>query len=113
MPNSVPFRTSPQLGPQLDDVYVGLPYWDLGLGVGLPTIGTEAQPSYKLGNRETGNDGYDYIWLQNGGTNLAANARANFNATTFVATANGTGVVQGPPVVVPANAYFHARVFTI
>lgn len=114
MANSVPFRTSPQLGPQLDDVFVGLPYWDL-TGVqdadGDPVSGI-TEPSYKLGNRETGNDGHDYIWVQNGSTALAVSARVNVDAD-FVATADGSGVLQAPAVAVPAGAYFHARVFAL
>jgi len=114
MANSVPFRTTPQLGPQLDDVFVGLPYWDLtGIqGAGGATISGVTTPSYKLGNRETGDDGYDYIWVQNGATALAASARVNMS-TAFVTTANASGVLQAPAVAVPANAYFHARVFTL
>lgn len=105
MANSVPFRTTPQLGPQLDDVFEGLPYWDLA-GPGI------TEPSYKLGNRETGNDGYDYIWVKNGTTALAADARVNINSD-FVATANSSGVLQAPSVAVPAGAYFHARVYAL
>lgn len=114
MANSVPFRTTPQLGPQLDDVFVGLPYWDLtGIqGAGGATVSGITEPSYKLGNRETGDDGYDYIWVQNGATALTASARVNMDAD-FVTTANASGVLQAPDVAVPAGAYFHARVFAL
>lgn len=114
MANSIPFRTTPQLGPQLDDVFVGLPYWDLGgiQGAGGAIVSGITEPSYKLGNRETGNDGYDYIWVQNGDAELAANARVNIN-DDFVTTAAASGALQGPNVAVPAGAYFHARVFAL
>jgi len=116
MANSVPFRTTPQLGPQLDDVFVGLPYWDLtgiqGVTPLTAPLSGITTPSYKLGNRETGDDGYDYIWVQNGATALAASARVNMDAS-FVTTANASGVLQGPAAAVPAGAYFHARVFAL
>lgn len=114
MANSVPFRTTPQLGPQLDDVFVGLPYWDLtGIqGAGGTIVSGITSPSYKLGNRETGDDGYDYIWVKNGATALTASARVNMDAD-FVTTANASGVLQAPDVAVPAGAYFHARVFAL
>lgn len=111
MANSVPFRTSPQLGPQLDDVFVGLPYWDLtGVqGVTDLVVSGVTEPSYRLGNRETGNDGHDYIWVKNGATALAASAAVTINETTWVATA-GAGGATAPAVAVPAGAYFHARI---
>lgn len=111
MANSVPFRTTPQLGPQLDDVFVGLPYWDLtGVqGVNDLVASGITTPSYKLGNRETGNDGHDYIWVQNGAVALAASAAVTIDEETWVATA-GAGGATAPAVAVPANAYFHARV---
>lgn len=114
MANSVPFRTSPQLGPQLDDVFVGLPYWDLSgvQGTGGATVSGVTEPSYKLGNRETGNDGHDYIWVQNGTAALAASATVTIDEDTWVATA-GAGGATAPAVAVPAGAYFHARVTAI
>jgi len=109
MATPTPYRTSPQLGPQLDDVFVGLPYWDSQLGVGFTVT---PSPSYLLGNRETGNDGYDYIWVKNGGTALTALARVNINGD-FVATANASGVLVAPDSPVPAGAYFHGKVFAL
>lgn len=114
MANSVPFRTTPQLGPQLDDVFVGLPYWDLSnvQGAGGTTVSGITEPSYKLGNRESGNDGAVYIWVQASaaiastattGTQVAITAPAYTAAT-------GTGGWYSPPgVAVPSGAYFHAR----
>lgn len=111
MANSVPFRTTPQLGPQLDDVFVGLPYWDMGLGV---SVGSPAgvEPSYKLGNVEMGDDGGEYVWVQ-ASEQLSATANTGTQlAITFPAytVAAGSGGWYSPPgVVVPSGAYFHAR----
>ena len=110
MANSVPFRTTPQLGPQLDDVFAGLPYWDLALGVGSSASGLE--PSYKLGNVERGDDGGEYVWVQ---ASAAISATANTGtqvAITFPAytVAAGSGGWYSPPgVAVPSGAFFHAR----
>lgn len=116
MANSVPFRTTPQLGPQLDDVFVGLPYWDLTGIQGVTPLSAPlsgiTSPSYKLGNRESGDDGAVYIWVQASaaiastattGTQVAITAPAYTAAT-------GTGGWYSPPgVAVPSGAYFHAR----
>ena len=99
------FRSTPQLGPQIEDVFPGLPYWD--------NIPGHTTPSYELGNPEQGSDGHDYIWVRNGDTALTASARVNLNETTWLATANASGTHMAPPVAVPANAYFHARKFAL
>ena len=65
MANSTPFRTTPQLGPQLDDVFTGLPYWDMaGVLDGTTVVQGISSPSYKLGNSEFGDDGREYIWVR-------------------------------------------------
>lgn len=114
MANSVPFRTTPQLGPQLDDVFVGLPYWDL---TGLQdedgdTISGVTEPSYKLGNKEVGNDGHDYVWVQ---------ASADISATATTGTqvaitepgftvATGAGGYWTPAATaIKEGDYFHVR----
>lgn len=111
MPNSVPFRTTPQLGPQLDDVFVGLPYWDSHLGVGTATPGV-GEPSYKLGNVERGNDGGEYIWVQ-ASANIAATANTGTQVTiTFPAftVATGSGGFWTPPgLAITSGDYFHVR----
>lgn len=108
MANAQPFRTTPQLGPQLNEVFTTLPYWD-NLG---PTNGGITSPSYKLGNKEVGNDGADYIWVQASAA-IAATATTGTQVTiTFPAytVATGTGGYYTPPgVAVPSGAYFHAR----
>lgn len=116
MANSVPFRTTPQLGPQLDDVFVGLPYWDLTGVQGATAIATPlsgiTSPSYKLGNVERGDDGGEYIWVK-ASADIAATATTGTQvAITFPAytVATGTGGWYAPPgVAVPNGAYFHIR----
>lgn len=92
------FRTSPQLGPGLEDKAAKF-YWD----------GSNVDVSYRLGNTEKGSDGHDYTLVQAAGT-LAAGADFGINETTWQTTAGTThevpagitgGVVEGD--------YFHAR----
>lgn len=110
MANSIPFRTTPQLGPQLDDVFDGLPYWDQGLGIGTPAV--DASPSYKLGNKEIGNDGGEYFWVK-ASANISATANTGTQVTiTFPAytVATGSGGFYTPPgVAITSGQYFHVR----
>lgn len=69
------FRTTPQLGPQLDEVSAGVPYWDTGLGVGTPANGQG--PSPQLGTKEIGSDGGEYWWVK---------ASADIDATATTGT---------------------------
>lgn len=109
MANSVPFRITPQLGPQLSDVFTGLPYWDTTLGVGTSIAGT---PSYKLGDVENGNDGAEYYWVQ-ASADIAATASTGTQVTiTYPAytVATGAGGFYTPPGVAITNGqYFHVR----
>ena len=104
MANSVPFRTTPQLGPQLDDVFTGLPYWDL--------TGNITTPSYKLGDVERGDDGGEYIWVQ-ASANIAATATTGTQVTiTFPAytVATGSGGWYTPVnTAITSGQYFHVR----
>lgn len=108
MANSVPFRTTPQLGPQLDDVFVGLPYWDLGLNLNA----TDLEASYKLGNVERGDDGGEYFWVK-ASANIAATATTGTQVTvTFPAwtVATGAGGFYTPPgQAITSGDYFHVR----
>lgn len=72
------FRTTPQLGPALEQK--GPYHWD---GVGIDA-------SYRLGNKETGSDGHEYVHVVAGAT-LAAGATVSINETTWVATAGAGG----------------------
>lgn len=111
MANSVPFRTTPQLGPQLDDVFTGLPYWDaIGPMDGATIVGGPTSPSYKLGNVEHGDDGREYFWVQ-ASANIAATATTG---TQVVITVPGYTVATGAggfytPVntAIVSGQYFH------
>lgn len=108
----MPFRTSPNLGPQIDDVFVGLPYWDLGGNTvnGVATGLTE--PSYRLGNPEFGSDGHVYIWVRASAA-IAATANTGTQVTLTepaFTVATGSGGYWTPPgVAIPNGAYFHVR----
>jgi hypothetical protein len=94
------FRSTPQLGPGLEDVFSGTdPFWFEPDG---------DTPSPRLGNPEMGTDGHTYVWVRAGGSQIAASTAVQINETTWVATA-GAGGFTTPPSVVPANAYFWAR----
>lgn len=73
------FRTTAQLGPALESK--GPYHWDFQPGV---------SPSYRLGNKETGSDGHEYVHVQAGAT-LAANATVTIDEATWIATAGSGG----------------------
>lgn len=112
MANSVPFRTSPQLGPQLSDTFNGLPYWDLlGARKNGVTVQGITSPSYKLGNKEVGDDGHDYVWVRASADIAAAASPGTQVAITepaFTAAA-GSGGYYAPVAGVLSGYYFHAR----
>jgi len=97
------FRTTPNLGPQIDDVFAGVPFYDA------PNI-TEA--SYRLGNVEMGSDGGEYVFVK---ASAAIDATANTGtqvAITYPAytVATGTGGFYTPPgVAVASGSYLHVR----
>ena len=101
MANSVPFRTTPQLGPQLADVFTGLPYWDNN-GI--------SSPSYKLGNVEMGDDGREYYWVQ-ASADIAATATTGTQVTMTVpayTVATGAGGFYTPVnTAIVTGQYFH------
>lgn len=106
MANSVPFRTTSQLGPQLDDVFTGLPYWDLVLN----PDAADNMPSYKLGNKEIGDDGREYWWVQ-ASADIAATANTG---TQVIITMPGYTVATGAggfytPIntAITSGQYFH------
>lgn len=105
------FRTTPQLGPQLDDVFTGLPYWDAGGNLVNGNATGLTEPSYRLGNKEVGNDGHDYVWVQ-ASANIASNANGVQVTITEPAftVATGTGGYWTPPnVAITSGQYFHVR----
>lgn len=82
------FRSNPQLGPQLDDVFTGAPYWDQGLGIGTPANGQG--PSPQLGTRETGSDAHDYVWVK-ASADIAAATQVTIDEPAFTAAAGSGG----------------------
>lgn len=106
MANSVPFRTSPQLGPQLNEKFTALPYWDALAGITIP--------SYKPRNKEVGDDGHDYIWVQASAAIAATPTTGTQVTLTETATnatvATGAGGYYTLPGVAYANGdWFHVR----
>lgn len=111
MPVSTPYRTTPQLGPQLDEVFTSLPYWDTQLGVsnGAQATGT-IEPSYRLRNKETGNDGADYIWVKASAAIAAtASTGTQVTVTSTGTAAAGAGGWYAPVAGISNGAWFHAR----
>lgn len=94
------FRSTPQLGPGLEQKDQKF-FWDFQPGVDV---------SYRLGNKETGTDGHEYVLVQAGAT-LAANAAVTINETTWQATAGAGGFTVPPGITggVVSGDYFHAR----
>ena len=100
-----PFRSTPQLGP-------GITTWDTHYWYDVGGVDV----SYRLGNKEFGTDGHEYIMVQ-AGAELAAGARVDIAEETFEATAAGSGDYQVSPDLqggpVPEGAYFQARKFAL
>ena len=92
------YRTTPTLGPDVDQSSTQF-YWDM--------ISTSAAPSYALGTRVTGSDGYEYVYVKAGSSDINAATQVQIDAGTLVATAGSGGFYT--VAAVPANAYFHAR----
>lgn len=103
------FRTTPQLGPQLDHVFTGVPYWDGALGI--QNAATDVSPSYRLGNKEVGSDGHDYVFVKASAA-IAANANGTQVAITEPAftVATGSGGYWTPPnTAIESGQYLHVR----
>ncbi len=83
------FRTTPQLGPQLNDKGAPNFYW-VGANI------TDSSP--RLGTREVGSDGHTYILVKAAGT-VAADAGVSIDESTWVATADASD----PEWEVPAD----------
>jgi hypothetical protein len=102
------FRTTPSLGPQIDEVFTGVPYWDEQTGL---MIDATAAPSYRLGNKEFGSDGAEYIWVQASANIASTNTTGTqVTVTTAGAAATGSGGYYTPPATaITSGQYFHAR----
>jgi hypothetical protein len=103
MANAQPFRTTPSLGPQLNEIFTGVPYYD--------QLGNITSPSYKLGNVEFGNDGAQYVLVQAGGA-IAATATTGTQVSITpagVATTGAGGFYSPVNTAITSGQYFHAR----
>ncbi len=99
MPVSTPYRVTPQLGPQLDEVFTQA-YYDPAV---TPTI---ASP--RLGNTEMGNDGGEYFFVK-ASADIAATATTGTQVTiTFPAytVATGAGGFYTKPATAVTNGQF-------
>jgi len=100
------FRTTPQLGPQLDQVVpAGGVWYDGALQIASPQVGV----------LEAGSDGHTYMWVvNNSAAELAASARINISDDgDFTVSTSGTGAWMAPPSAVPVGAGFWARKFAL
>lgn len=96
-----PFRTTPQLGPNLYQTVGSNAVW----------YDPKNLPSPKVGTRETGDDGHEYIFVQASATIAAAAAPGTAVAITEPAmtAAAGAGGFTAPIAGVANGAYFWAR----
>lgn len=96
-----PFRTTPQLGPNLHQVVD-----DTGVWYDRPNL-----PSPKVGTREFGDNGHDYIFVRASAAIAAAAApgtQVTITEPAFTAAA-GAGGFYAPVGGVPNGDYFWAR----
>lgn len=98
------FRTTPQLGPELEDVIPADEVW-----FDIPGMGTLISP--RLGNRETGSDGHEYILVKaSAAINAAASPGTQVTITEPAFTAaSGAGGFYAPIQGVPNGGFFWAR----
>lgn len=100
------FRTTPNLGLQLEDVSAGLPYWDVNPD--------QTDPSYRPGNKELGSDGGEY-WMVTASADIAATADTGtevdltFPAYTVATKAGAGGFFTPPGVAIKKGDCFHVR----
>lgn len=91
------FRTSPNLGPDLEQ-------FDTDFWFDLANIDVSPLP----GNPELGSDGHYYVLVKAGAAFASAGTAITINETTWVATAGAGGYVT-PVAAIPINAWFYAR----
>lgn len=96
-----PFRTTPQLGPNLSQQVVSGQVW-----FDNPTL-----VSPKVGTRETGDDGHVYVFVKASADISAAGAPGTQVTITEPAmtAAAGSGGFYAPVAGVASGAYFWAR----
>lgn len=96
-----PFRTTPQLGPNFTQVLASGQVW----------YDPKNIPSPKVGTRETGDDGHEYIFVQASAAIAAAASPGTAVTITEPAftAASGAGGFNAPIAGVANGAYFWAR----
>lgn len=104
------FRTTPELGPQIDEVFTGVPYWDSQLG--LSTAAADADPSYRLGTKEVGSDGHDYVFVK-ASADIAATPATGTQVTVtepgFTVATGAGGYYTPPGVAITTGQFLHVR----
>lgn len=96
-----PFRTTPQLGPQLYQVIPTGQVWFDPKNIVSP----------KVGDKEDGDDGHAYVFVQASAAIAAAaspGTAVTITEPAFTAAA-GAGGFNAPIAGVPINGYFWAR----
>ena len=97
------FRITPSLGPDVEQHSTAY-YWDLD---NTTPAGVQLA-SYQLGSKVNASDGYEYMHVKAGGSNIAAATQVQVTTDgTFVATAGAGGFYTVGAVL--ANEFFHAR----
>lgn len=105
---TTPFNTSPQLGANFRDPEAQY-YWD---SIGNPTnAAARGGPSPQPGTIFRGNDGHEYLHVK-ATPAFAANARADVDEATWLATANASGAWQAV-VAVAAGEFCWLKRFAI
>lgn len=96
-----PFRTTPQLGPNFLQVLPNGNVW----------YDPKNLPSPKVGTRETGDDGHEYLFVQASSAIAAAASPGTAVTITEPAftAASGAGGFNAPIAGVPSGGYFWAR----
>lgn len=97
------FRITPSLGPDVEQHSTAY-YWDLNN----KTLAGVQNASYQLGSKVKANDGYEYMHVKAGGSDITAATQVTVATDgTFVATAGSGGFYTVGAV--KANEFFHAR----
>lgn len=96
-----PFRTTPQLGPNLHQVVDDTNVW----------YDAANRVSPKVGTRETGDDGHEYVFVRASAAIAAASAPGTQVSITEPAmtAASGSGGFYAPVAGVASGDYFWAR----
>jgi len=90
------FRITPSLGPDVEQADTQFYYQK------------EADTApQQLGSKVNASNGYEYMFVKAGGSDITAATQVTVNTSTFVATAGSGGFYT--VAAVPANSYFWAR----